>query len=941
MKRWLSWSLLAVTALSFVFITAPAFAQVPKALIKIEGYSPQEIHDLGWTSPRSTGLSVVGVGQVVYLIGRDSLNAAVTSYAWTLIPPAGSSAALDSADKKQTTFKPDVVGKFTVQVVLTTAGGTSTRSVTITSSKFVGVGGMDGLPIDFAAGQCALCHSANFAAWSKTGHSTFFKRAIDGEASTHYGENCIECHTTGYDVQPAAVNDGFDDIQKELNWTFPTTLQAGNYAALLANYPKLAHRANIQCESCHGPGSNHKGDKTSIAMSLDEAACGYCHEEAPYHNISTQWKNSVHGIPNPTFEGVANRPVSSGCSKCHSAWGFIRRVDVKTPDTRPENGFSQISCAVCHDPHRSELLPHQVRTLNDVQLGDTLTVVNYGGMGKVCMQCHISRRDAADYVQNPSNLSTHFGPHYSNQADMLDGSNAVEYGVPIGSSAHKFAVADACVTCHMQPTPAAPSPARDKVGEHTYAMTWDGGTPTDPSDDVQHVAVCQTCHGPIKSFDDIMAKADYDEDGTIEGTRHEIEGLEHELDALLPPRATTAEVNANYKWTATDPPAKIEARKLLAKAWYNLLFVEEDRSKGVHNAGYAIALLRRSIATLTTGDIGAGDIVSVKDVPEDQGKQVRLMWSKFAADGAAATNPVTSYSIWRRVDAAANAAAIQLGSKEELIRAGVQANLGKRYVVNQAGTWDFVGWLPASGYEAYSAVVPTLYDSTVAGMKWSVFFISGQARGVVYETAADSGYSIDNLAPFAPGNFSGNPVASTVNLKWDEAIDADFQYFAIYRSATQGFSPNETNRIAQITAVNYADAGLADGTYYYRLSAFDFAGNQSNFTPELAVPVSGTSVNQNVAMPTVYALEQNYPNPFNPETAIKYQLAKSGHVRLSVYTSLGQEVRRLVDRNQSAAFFVQSWDGRDDAGNMMPSGIYFYRLETGSFVAIKKMIMMK
>jgi hypothetical protein len=921
-------------------------------MIKIEGYSPQEIHDMGWASPRSTGLSVVGVGQVVYLIGRDSLNAAVTNYAWTLTAPSGSSAVLDSANKKQTTFKPDVVGKFTVQLVITTAGGTSApKAVTITSAKFVGVGGMDGLPATFP--QCGLCHStpsdAKLQEWSKTKHASFFTRAIDGGVSSHYGENCIECHTTGYDVQPAAINDGFDDVQKELGWTFPAVLQPGNWDALKTNFPKLAHRANIQCESCHGPGSEHKGvDKTAISMSLDEAVCGYCHDEAPYHRIDTQWKNSVHGIPSATFESVANRPATSGCAKCHSGWGFIRRIDPKLNDNRPTNGFSQISCAVCHDPHRSEVLPSQVRTLDNVQLGDTLTVVNYGGMGKICMQCHISRRDAKDYVENPNNLSTHFGPHYSNQADMLDGSNAIDYGVPIGSSGHKFAVADACVTCHMQPTPAAPSPARDKVGEHTYAMTWDGGTPTDPSDDVQHVAVCQTCHGPIASFDDIMAKADYDENGTIESTRHEIEGLLHKLDELLPPNSTTAEVNANYKWAATDPPEKIEKRKLLAKAWYNFRFVEEDRSMGAHNAGYSIALLRRSIATLTTGDIGAGHIVSIKDVPQDQGKQVRVMWSKFAADGPA-TNPVTSYSIWRRVDAAANSAAINLGSKEELINAGVKANLGKRYTVAQEGTWDFVAWLPAAGYEAYSMVVPTLYDSTVAGMKWSVFFISGQARGVVYETAPDSGYSVDNLAPFAPGNASLSLSGGKVNLKWSEPIDADFQYFAIYRSTVAGFNPKGTTPLATLTGTQFTDSNVNVGvTYYYRLSAFDFSGNESAFTPELSIPVS---VNQNAGMPTVYALEQNYPNPFwseatsrlagNPETAIKYQLAKSGHVRLSVYTSLGQEVRRLVDRNQGAAFYVQSWDGRDEAGNVLPSGVYFYRLESGDFVAIKKMIMMK
>lgn len=936
MNRPITWLVLLTMVIGLAFLASPASAQAPTAIIKIEGYSPQEIHDLGWTSPRSTGLPVVGVGQVVYLLGRDSLNAAVTSYAWSFTArPAGSTAALDSTNKRQTTFKPDMVGKFTVQLVLTTAGGTSApRTSTITSSKFVGVGGMDSLPTNPAEGQCSLCHSANFAAWSKTAHSTFFKRAIDGQASPSYNESCIECHNTGFDDSPAAVNDGFDDVARETGWVFPAVLQPGNYANLLATNPRLAARANIQCESCHGPASQHKGDKTSIAMRLEEATCGYCHEEEPYHRIDTQWKESGHAVESA-------EATNASCARCHSGWGFIRRVDPKNPDTRPALGFGQVSCAVCHDPHRSELLPNQVRTLDNVTLGDSVTVVDYGGMGKICMQCHISRRDAEDYVNSVANLSTRFGPHHSNQADMLDGSNSIDYGVPIGSSGHKFATADACVTCHMGATPAEGQPGHDIVGEHTFAVRTDNGTPTDPSDDVQNVAVCQSCHGPITSFDDIMAKADYDEDGAIEGTRHEVEGLLHRLDQLLPPRTSNAVIKANYDWTLPGlSQSEIEQRHAYTKAWYNLLFVEEDGSGGVHNAGYAIALLRRSIATLTTGDIGAGDIVSIKDVAEDQGKQVRIMWSKFAADGPASTNPVTSYSIWRRVDDAGATAGVKLSSRAEMFAAGVLNNVGKRYTVNQAGTWDFVGWLPASGYEAYSTVAPTLYDSTTAGVHWSVFFISGQAHSVTYETAPDSGFSVDNLAPAPPNNISASYVASTVRLRWDESVDKDFKYFAIYRGTTPGFDPKGAPPLATSSETEYTDSQVSGGSaYYYRLSAYDFAGNESIYSSEVGVITrveergSGT--------PTEYALEQNYPNPFNPETTIKYQLPQPGHVRLVVFDALGHQVRELVDRDQAAAYHLIVWDGRDQAGHVVPSGLYFYRLESEKFSTMKKMIMMK
>ena len=921
---------------ALMLLASFALAQTPTAVIRIEGYSPQEVRDLKLTSPRSSGLSVVGTGQMVYLKG-SAASGTVTTYAWKLAEkPTGSAAALDSTNKLQTTFTPDVVGKYKVELVVTTSTGTSAAvSVTITAAKFVGVGGMDGLPTDVAAGQCALCHNANFSAWTKTGHATALKDGLDGLYGTHFDESCLDCHTTGFDKTPAAVNDGFDDVQKEVGWVFPTTLQAGNYDALKTTYPKLAARGNTQCEGCHGPGSMHKGDKTSIAMSLDEQTCGYCHEEEPFNRISTQWKSSLHAV------GVASASTNSSCIKCHSGWGFIRRIDPKAPDNRPASGFAPTSCAVCHDPHRSEALPNMVRSLDNVTLGDSVSVVNYGGMGKVCMQCHVSRRDAEDYTNTVSNLSTNFGPHHSNQADMLDGSNAIEYGVPIGTSGHKFAVQDACVTCHMQATPAAGKPGHDKVGEHTYSMKWDGGTPTDPNDDVEHVAVCQPCHGSIKSFDDILAKADFDRDGTIEGTRHEIEGMIAQLDKLLPPRTTSALITQNYNWTTPGlSAAEVAKRKAYTKAWYNWRFVAEDGSDGVHNAGYSIALLQRSIASITTGDIGSGKIVSITDIPNDQGKQVRLAWSKSPGDGVS-SNPVTGYSLWRRVDKkSANAGIISVDSRENMLAQASAQNVGKTYSIAQAGTWDFVSWIPSAGYEFYSMVAPTLYDSTAKGKNWSGFFVAGHARGQLYESAPDSGYSVDNLPPFAPNNFTVKGLAGTrLELSWADPEDTDFQYFALYRSTTENFDPKGTKPLTTVTATQYADTDVQVGTkYYYWLSAFDIAGNESMFSrASFTVGVA----ERNGSLPTEYALEQNYPNPFNPETMIKYQLSGSSQVRLRVFSALGQEIRTLVHGVQPAQFYTVMWDGRDNAGNTMPSGMYFYRLETEKFTATKKMVLMK
>jgi FtsP/CotA-like multicopper oxidase with cupredoxin domain len=85
----------------------------------------------------------------------------------------------------------------------------------------------------------------------------------------------------------------------------------------------------------------------------------------------------------------------------------------------------------------------------------------------------------------------------------------------------------------------------------------------------------------------------------------------------------------------------------------------------------------------------------------------------------------------------------------------------------------------------------------------------------------------------------------------------------------------------------------------------------------------------------------NYPNPFNPETQISFRLPNAGNVDLRVFNLLGQEVRRLVSGELTAGEHTIRWDGRDAAGIVVASGIYFYRLETPDFKATKRMLLLK
>jgi hypothetical protein len=95
------------------------------------------------------------------------------------------------------------------------------------------------------------------------------------------------------------------------------------------------------------------------------------------------------------------------------------------------------------------------------------------------------------------------------------------------------------------------------------------------------------------------------------------------------------------------------------------------------------------------------------------------------------------------------------------------------------------------------------------------------------------------------------------------------------------------------------------------------------------------------ALPWVFGLDPNYPNPFNPATRISYTLAASGHVRLEVFNTLGRRVVTLVDEHRPAGAHTVMWDGRDGSGSAVPSGVYLYRLASGTESALRKMTLMK
>ncbi|MFQ5650253.1 MAG: T9SS type A sorting domain-containing protein [bacterium] len=103
-----------------------------------------------------------------------------------------------------------------------------------------------------------------------------------------------------------------------------------------------------------------------------------------------------------------------------------------------------------------------------------------------------------------------------------------------------------------------------------------------------------------------------------------------------------------------------------------------------------------------------------------------------------------------------------------------------------------------------------------------------------------------------------------------------------------------------------------------------------------------TSVGEGPAsLPASYALEQNYPNPFNPETTLRFQLPEASRVQVSIFNLLGKKIRVLTNADYPAGYHTIRWDGRDGKGQVLASGVYFYRIEAGEFVQIRKMSLLR
>ncbi len=105
--------------------------------------------------------------------------------------------------------------------------------------------------------------------------------------------------------------------------------------------------------------------------------------------------------------------------------------------------------------------------------------------------------------------------------------------------------------------------------------------------------------------------------------------------------------------------------------------------------------------------------------------------------------------------------------------------------------------------------------------------------------------------------------------------------------------------------------------------------------------VWGLSPTNEATVPEEFALEQNYPNPFNPSTTIAYQLPSAETVRITIYDLTGRNVLELLNETREAGSYTAKWDGRNQSGGRVASGLYIYQIQAGQFTQSRKMLFMK
>jgi photosystem II stability/assembly factor-like uncharacterized protein len=241
---------------------------------------------------------------------------------------------------------------------------------------------------------------------------------------------------------------------------------------------------------------------------------------------------------------------------------------------------------------------------------------------------------------------------------------------------------------------------------------------------------------------------------------------------------------------------------------------------------------------------------------------------------------------------------------------------GRTYFTNDGGaTWTFENTSMSTIYEV--AIENTSPDTSAA-------YICGTSSYVMRNSLV--------IVPVELAGFTASVRGSDVTLNWQTATETNNMGFEIERREVDadwvqlGYIEGK-GTTTETSTYSFVDKNVLAGTYNYRIKQIDFDGSFEYYNLQNAVEVG---------VPDQYRLTQNYPNPFNPTTKITYSVPVDGFVSISIFNILGEKVTTLVNANVKAGHYEVTFDAAGIA-----SGMYLYRMESGDFISVKKMMILK
>ena len=246
--------------------------------------------------------------------------------------------------------------------------------------------------------------------------------------------------------------------------------------------------------------------------------------------------------------------------------------------------------------------------------------------------------------------------------------------------------------------------------------------------------------------------------------------------------------------------------------------------------------------------------------------------------------------------------------------------------------------LTASGSDAIGAQIELASHITTAATVSGSFPISGG----------------EHPLPVTMSSFTAQFINGRPTLYWTTESETNNMGWNLYRSISQnmgqgilvnagGLIPGQ-GTTSEPTDYIYTDHnGVTENSiYYYWLESVDYGGETEMFGPiSLTIPLGGGN-NGTPATPDDYGLKQNFPNPFNPDTRINFALVEDSPVQLVIYNIKGEKVKTIFEEFVPADMVQTAyWDGKDESGKNVATGVYLYRLRTNKTDYMKRMLLMK